>query len=146
MNDSGNSQQANSQAQPEASHEEHAADRMKARAEEMKEKLLEGASTLGDKVSEFAAIGLEALKTGAQKATQVASDTSRLAKLKVDIHNLETERQKLHVEAGRKLWQLHSTGRLNEAETELANKLQIADKAQQQLAGLQQEVASLAAQ
>ena len=69
------------------------------------------------KLSGVAEKGMASLKAGVEKIAHFTSSSAKLAKLKVEIHNLENEREKLKFEAGQKLWQLYKDQKLSEVES-----------------------------
>lgn len=87
--------------------------------------------------------GVAALKTGTQKITQFTGGAAKLAKLKLEIHNLQSELDNLYLEAGRKLWQMHKEKKLGEAKNAFAGQFEKYQELKQQIAAKEQEAGGI---
>ncbi|NIR46892.1 hypothetical protein GWO43_00205 [candidate division KSB1 bacterium] len=77
-----------------------------------------------DKVGDVAQKGVELSKRGAQKLFHFTGSATKLSKLKVEIHNLETQCEKQYLEAGKKLWQMYKDGKLGELKSKFDPEFQ----------------------
>ncbi len=93
----------------------------------------ESKSEFWGKVSGTAGKGLESLKKGVEKVTHFAGSSAKLAKLKLEIHNLKIESESLSSQAGEKLWKMSKEKRLEKLETTFATEFK-------KMAGLQKQI------
>lgn len=112
-------------------------------AQKTAETVKEGASVVGEKVSEVASKGMEALKTGAKKVSHFTGEASKLAKLKVEIHNLKSARDRLFLEAGTKLWHLRQGKKLADVQTAFSEEFQRMAELQAQIMVKEKEAESI---
>ena len=61
---------------------------------------------MGDKLSEAADKGVMALKEVFERVKDFSSDAAELTKLKIEIRNLRSDREKLYASMGKKLWDM----------------------------------------
>jgi uncharacterized protein Yka (UPF0111/DUF47 family) len=61
---------------------------------------------MGDKLSEAADKGVMALKEVFERVKDFSSDAAELTKLKIEIRNLKSDREKLYASMGKKLWDM----------------------------------------
>ena len=61
---------------------------------------------MGDKLSEAADKGVMALKEVFDRVKDFSSDAAELTKLKIEIRNLKTDREKLYASMGKRLWEM----------------------------------------
>ena len=61
---------------------------------------------MGDKLSEAADKGVMALKEVFDRVKDFSSDAAELTKLKIEIRNLKTDREKLYASMGMRLWEM----------------------------------------
>lgn len=68
------------------------------------------------------------IRYGADKVGEFAGEATELARLKIDIHNLETNLDKVYVTVGRKLWELHQKKQISGVGTKFTDEFkEIAD-------------------
>lgn len=103
----------------------------------------EGAAVMADKLSETAPKVKEAVATGAEKVAYAVGETAKLAKLKMETHNLKNERSRLHRDAGKKLWDLQKEQRLSEAQSAFAEEFKKMEALQAQIAAKEKEAEAI---
>jgi uncharacterized protein Yka (UPF0111/DUF47 family) len=69
---------------------------------------------VGDKLSEAADRGVEVIRDVFGKVKDFSVDATELTKLKVEIHRLRSERDRLHTVIGEKLWDLRNSNKIQE--------------------------------
>jgi hypothetical protein len=79
--------------------------------------------TVFEKVSKTAVKAYKILKTGAEKASNISESAIRLTKLKYEAGKLKNEQDKLFLEAGKKVWNLHKLDKLSQVESDLSDDL-----------------------
>lgn len=103
----------------------------------------EGAAAVAEKVSETVPKVKEAIATGAEKIAYTVGEASQLAKLKMETHNLKSERARLHRDAGKKLWDLQKQRRLSEAQVAFAEEFKMMEALQAQIAAKEKEAEAI---
>lgn len=70
----------------------------------------------------------DAVKKGSERVAKFTGSATRLSRLKMEIHNLRNQLHKVHLESGKKLWQMHQENKLSEIDTAFSEEFaQIAD-------------------
>ncbi len=72
---------------------------------------------MGDKLSEAADKGVMALKEVFERVKDFSSDAAELTKLKIEIRNLKTDREKLYASMGKKLWDMKKTDKFGNVQS-----------------------------
>ncbi len=75
-----------------------------------------------DRIGEAVTAGVETLKDSAEKLTHKAGEVGKIAKLKLEIHNLESDCNSLYLKMGMKIWESRdrpSRGLLDKVRPEL---------------------------
>ena len=100
-------------------------------AEETREKEFETTEEklrkMGDKLSEAADKGVLALKEVFERVKDFSSDAAELTKLKIEIRNMKTDRDKLYASMGKKLWNMKKSAKLENIQSTFSedfNKLE----------------------
>jgi len=97
---------------------------------------------IGDKLSGMAQKVFEAIKFGAEKVSDYASETSHLTKLKIEISNIKAERKKVFAQMGDKIWQLHKTKKLDKAEESFKTDFNKIENLETQITAKEKEIDS----
>lgn len=92
-----------------------------------------------DKVSGVAQKGVEAIKTGVEKAGQAAEDTAKLARLKLEMHKLSNEQNDLYVKAGTRIWTLKKANKADDLAKQLSGEIKQSHELQKQIAEMEKE-------
>lgn len=92
-----------------------------------------------DKVSDYANKSLQVLKIGVQKLAHFTGSATKLSKLKVEIHTLQTNCDKIYLDVGKKLWQLHKDDKLRELGTAFEEEFKKIEDFHQQITAKQKE-------
>ena len=87
-----------------------------------KETIEESGGGLWEKVEHIAEKSLEAIKTGADKISHVATETTKLSKLKLEIHNIHKQIDKIQTELGKTLWKMQRNNELQNVESAFADE------------------------
>ncbi|UCF65038.1 MAG: hypothetical protein JSW33_04195 [bacterium] len=72
---------------------------------------------VGDRLSEVADRGVDVLKEVFGKVKDFSVDAAELTRLKVDIHRLKGDRDRMYTVMGEKLWELRDSDKLRELKT-----------------------------
>jgi len=72
---------------------------------------------MGDKLSEAADKGVMALKEVFERVKDFSSDAAELTKLKIEIRNMKTDRDKLYASIGKKLWDMKKSAKLEKIQS-----------------------------
>jgi hypothetical protein len=72
---------------------------------------------VGDRLSEAADKGVDVLKEVFEKVKDFSVDAAELTRLKVDIHRLKGDRERILTVMGEKLWELRDSEKLGELRT-----------------------------
>jgi uncharacterized protein Yka (UPF0111/DUF47 family) len=72
---------------------------------------------MGDKLSEAADKGVMALKEVFERVKDFSSDAAELTKLKIEIRNLKSDRDKLYATMGKKLWEMKKEDRFRNVQS-----------------------------
>jgi uncharacterized protein Yka (UPF0111/DUF47 family) len=83
---------------------------------DMKESTDEKLRRVGDKLSDAADKGVEVIKDVFGKVKDFSVDAAELTKLKVEIHRLKSERDRLYTVMGEKLWELKDSEKIKEVQ------------------------------
>ncbi len=126
-------QSAKSENNPERETSHHKLDNTKARLKE-----------LGDKLSEAADKGVHAIKEVAEKIHQFAGEATDLTKLKIELHNLQKEREKFLILMGEQLRNLHKSNKLRNIQTKFKYDFKKIDEIETSIAEKEKEVSRLA--
>lgn len=76
---------------------------------------------VGDKISEAADRGVEVIRDVFGKVKDFSVDAAELTKLKVEIHRLKSDRDRLHTVIGEKLWDLRNSDKIRDIQSLFAN-------------------------
>ncbi len=120
-----------SQARTEAPKQE-SPNGAKERTEEITDEIKAGAAGLWKRI-----------KVGAKRVGKFAEDATELGKLKVEIHKLEGDLDKLFSETGRKIWDLYQTEKLGQAGTAFTEEFKQITNLQKNLKSHQQQVEAI---
>jgi len=70
----------------------------------------------------------EAVKRGSRRVAKFTGSATKLSKLKMDIHNLQNQLDKVRLQSGKKLWQMHQDNKLGQLDNKFSQEFdQIAD-------------------
>jgi len=72
---------------------------------------------VGDRLSEVADRGVDVLREVFGKVKDFSVDAAELTRLKVDIHRLKADRDRMYIVMGEKLWELKDSKKLGELKT-----------------------------
>lgn len=100
-------------------------------------------SDFWENISEVTGKGTELFKMGVEKVGHFTSSSAKFAKLKVEIHNLKNEQEKLNLEAGQKLWQMFKDNKLSNVEAAFSNTFKEMDILRKQIATKEKQVAKI---
>ncbi len=100
---------------------------------------------LKDKLSEAADKGVHAIRDAAGKIHQFAGDATELTRLKIELHNLQKEREKFLILMGEQLRNLHKSDKLRNIKAKLKYDFEKIDEIEKTIAEKEREAARLAA-
>jgi hypothetical protein len=98
---------------------------------------------IGDKLTGMAQKVFDALKYGAEKVSDYASETSHLTKLKIEISNIKAERKKVFAQMGDRLWQLHKTNKVDKVEESFKADFDRIKSLENQISAKEREIDSI---
>lgn len=96
-----------------------------------------------EKVNKLSTKVGEAIKKGSQRVAKFTGSATRLSKLKVDIHNLHNQIEKVHLENGKKLWQMHHDKKLGEFENNFSEEFKQIENLEKQIKTKEKEVEAI---
>ena len=94
---------------------------------------------LKDKIRNLSEKGLDALKKSSEKIAHFTSSGTKLAKIKLDIHNLENECNKLNCAVGKRLWQKQKENKLEDIAALFANDFKTMNSLRNKISALQEQ-------
>lgn len=100
---------------------------------------VEPKESIWNKVTDFAQKGLDTIKTGATKVSQMADDATKMGKIKYEVYSLKNERQTLLQQTGEKIWALHKKKQLKQADKQLAEGFNQYTELSEKIENLEQE-------
>jgi len=96
-----------------------------------------------ERVNKLSAKVGEAIKKGSQRVAKFTGSATRLSKLKVDIHNLHNQVEKVHLENGQKLWQLHHNKKLGEIDNNFSDEFKKIEDLEKQIKTKEKEAEAI---
>ncbi|GEM_PF-4531864 len=100
---------------------------------------------LKDRLSEAADKGVHAIREAAGRIHQFAGEATELTRLKIELHNLQKEREKFLLLMGEQLRNLYKSNRLRNIKEKLKYDFQKVDEIEEAIAEKEREAARLAA-
>jgi len=85
----------------------------------------------------------ETIKTGAQKVFRFTGSATKLSKLKVEVHNLQNQVEKIQLETGKKLWEMHKQNKLGEMDSAFDVEFKRIENLQKQIADKEKDAESI---